>query len=63
MLLPQIPEAALWAIYASPIVSCVAIVAALRRRPLDAGRLTVLAVAVSWLLARWTRISPIAATG
>ena len=53
MLLPTIPEAAVWAIYFAPLISFVVIVAALRRRPLLAGRFTILAVGVAWLLALW----------
>ncbi|TAK78242.1 MAG: NADH-quinone oxidoreductase subunit L [Dehalococcoidia bacterium] len=53
MLLPAIPEAAVWAIYFAPVASFVAIVAALRSRPLLAGRVTIAAVLVAWLLALW----------
>ena len=53
MLLPPIPEAAVWTIYASPLVSFLVIIAALRGRPLWAGRFTILAVGLSWLLALW----------
>ena len=53
MLLPEIPEAAVWAIYFAPVASFVAIVAFLRSRPLLAGRVTIGAVLVAWLLALW----------
>ena len=53
MLLPEIPEAAVWAIYFAPVASFVAIVAFLRARPLLAGRVTIAAVFVAWLLALW----------
>ena len=53
MLLPDIPEAAVWAIYFSPLASFVAIAAGLHRRPREAGLLTILAVGVSWALALW----------
>ena len=53
MLLPAIPEAAVWAIYLAPVASFVVIGAALRSRPVDAGRLTILAIGLSWLLALW----------
>ncbi|MDA0301413.1 MAG: NADH-quinone oxidoreductase subunit L [Chloroflexi bacterium] len=53
MFLPPIPEAAVWAIYAAPLVSFLVIVAALRDRPLLAGRFTIGAIGVAWLLAMW----------
>ena len=53
MLLPEVPEAAVWLIYFAPVASFVLIVATLRNRPLEAGRLTVAAVGLSWLLALW----------
>ncbi len=53
MLLPEIPEAAVWAIYFAPVASFVAIAAFLRTRPLLAGRVTIAAVFVAWLLALW----------
>ena len=53
MLLPEIPEIAVWAIYLAPLASFVVIGAALRNRPLHAGRLTIAAVGLSWLLALW----------
>ena len=53
MILPEINEAAVWAIYLAPVASFVLIAAFLRGRPMDAGRLTILAVAISWLLALW----------
>ena len=45
MLLPDIPEAAAWLIYFAPLASFVAITAFLRRNPIAAGRLTIVAVA------------------
>ena len=54
MLLPEIPEAAVWAIYFSPVVAFLVIAALMRSRPaIEAGRLTILAIGVSWLLALW----------
>ena len=53
MLFPEIPEAAVWAIYFAPVASFVAIAAFLRTRPLLAGRVTIAAVFVAWLLALW----------
>ena len=53
MLLPHIPEAAVWAIYAAPLISFLVIVVALRSRPLLAGRFTIGAIGVAWLLAMW----------
>ncbi|MBM4410934.1 MAG: NADH-quinone oxidoreductase subunit L [Chloroflexi bacterium] len=53
MLFPEIPEAAVWAIYFAPVASFVTIVAFLRTRPLLAGRVTIAAVFVAWLLALW----------
>jgi len=53
MLLPPIPEAAVWAIYFAPLISFLVIVAALRSRPLLAGRVTILAIGIAWLLAMW----------
>ncbi len=49
-----IPEAAVWAIYFAPITSFLVIVAFLRDKPLLAGRVTILAIFVSWILAIWT---------
>ena len=77
MLLPDIPEAAVWAIYLLPVASFVVIAAALRRpfdlgrlrvaalrgRQLDAGQLTVAAVGVAWLLALWALDSSIGVDG
>ncbi|MSQ41945.1 MAG: NADH-quinone oxidoreductase subunit L [Dehalococcoidia bacterium] len=64
MLLPTIPEAALWAIYFAPLLSfAVATLLIGSRRPLDAGRMTVLAVGVSWLLALWALDSSLAVDG
>lgn len=51
-----IPEAAVWAIYFAPITSFLVIVAFLRDRPLLAGRVTILAIFVAWLLAIWTLV-------
>jgi NADH-quinone oxidoreductase subunit L len=68
MILPDIPEAAAWAIYLSPLVSFVVIAAGMlvnlvwrgdrpawarRVTPLWPGRLTIAALAISWLLALW----------
>ncbi|TAJ19210.1 MAG: NADH-quinone oxidoreductase subunit L [Dehalococcoidia bacterium] len=53
MLLPNIPEAAVWAIYFAPVASFLAIAVYLRTRPLLAGRVTIAAVFVAWLLALW----------
>ncbi|MSQ30682.1 MAG: NADH-quinone oxidoreductase subunit L [Dehalococcoidia bacterium] len=53
MLLPAIPEAAVWAIYFAPLVAFLVIVAALRSRPLLAGRFAIGAIGVAWLLAMW----------
>lgn len=50
----DIPEVAVWAIYVAPIISFLVIVAFLRHRPLLAGRVTILAVGIAWLLAVWT---------
>ena len=47
-----IPEAAVWAIYFAPITSFLVIVAFLRDKPLLAGRVTILAIFVSWLAFR-----------
>ena len=63
MLLPAIPEAAVWSIYFAPIASFVVIVAALRSRPLAAGRLTVAAIGASWVLALWALDSSIGVDG
>jgi NADH-quinone oxidoreductase subunit L len=51
-----IPEAAVWAIYFAPITSFLVIVAFLRDKPLLAGRVTILAIFVAWLLAIWTLV-------
>ena len=63
MLLTDIPEGAVWAIYLAPAASFVAIVVALRGRPLAAGRLTVAAVGVSWLLTLWALDTSVGADG
>ncbi len=52
----DIPEAAVWAIYFAPILSFLVIVAALRNQPLLAGRVSILAIFVAWLLAIWTLV-------
>ena len=62
-MLPEIPEAAVWLIYLAPLASFAVIVATLRRRPLQAGRLTVAAVGLAWLLALWALDSSIGAEG
>ena len=62
-MLPEIPEAAVWLIYLAPLTAFVVIAGALRGRPLDAGRLTVAAVGVAWLLALWALDSSIGADG
>ncbi|MCY4640655.1 MAG: NADH-quinone oxidoreductase subunit L [Chloroflexi bacterium] len=48
-----IPEGALWALYLAPVASFLVIVAFLRARPLAAGRLTVAAIGLTWLLSLW----------
>ena len=53
MLLPDIPESAVWAIYFAPIASLAVIAVSLRDRPLEAGRLAIAAVGLSWVLALW----------
>ena len=53
MMLSPIPEAAVWAIYFAPLISFLAIVIALRDRPIAAGRVTIAAVGIAWLLALW----------
>ncbi|MCK9494260.1 MAG: NADH-quinone oxidoreductase subunit L [Dehalococcoidia bacterium] len=50
----SIPEAAVWAIYFAPIISFLVIVAFLRHQPLLAGRISILAIFIGWLLAIWT---------
>jgi len=52
----DIPEAAVWAIYFAPIISFLVIVGFLRDKPLLAGRVTILAIFIAWLLAIWTLI-------
>ncbi|HRC61703.1 MAG TPA: NADH-quinone oxidoreductase subunit L [Dehalococcoidia bacterium] len=49
----DIPEGAAWAIYFVPLSAAVLIAALLRGRPREAGRLMIVAVGVSWLLALW----------
>ena len=51
--MPDINEAAVWAIYLSPVASFVLIGTFLRRQPLRAGQLTIAAVGLSWLLGLW----------
>lgn len=53
MIFPNITEAAVWAIYASPIASFLLIVLVLRGRHRYASCLTVAAVGLSWLLTLW----------
>ncbi|MQC17191.1 MAG: NADH-quinone oxidoreductase subunit L [Chloroflexi bacterium] len=53
----QIPEAAVWAIYFAPIISFGVIVAFLRQQPLLAGRITIGAIFIAWLLSIWTLAS------
>lgn len=57
MILPEIPEVALWAIYFAPLVSFVAIAAGLLFlddfRSRQASDLTIGAIGISWLLALW----------
>lgn len=53
MMLPDIPEAAVWAIYFAPITSFLVVVGLLRHRPLDAGRFTIASIGVAWVLALW----------
>ncbi|MEE8422032.1 MAG: NADH-quinone oxidoreductase subunit L [Dehalococcoidia bacterium] len=63
MLMPAIPEAAVWAIYFAPIASFVVIAVGLRARPIDAGRLTIAAIGLSWLLALWALDSSLSIDG
>ena len=49
----MIPEAAAWLIYFVPLTAAGVIAVFLRNRPLDAGRLMIGAIGVSWLLALW----------
>jgi NADH-quinone oxidoreductase subunit L len=51
--MPDINEAAVWAIYFSPIASFALIAAFLRGQPRLAGQLTIAAVGLSWLLGLW----------
>jgi NADH-quinone oxidoreductase subunit L len=57
MILPEIPEAAAWAIYFAPVVSFIVIAAALLFlkdfRARRASDLTILAIGISWLLSLW----------
>ena len=61
--MPDINEAAVWAIYLSPVASFVVIAAFLRQRPLQAGRLTIAAVGLSWLLGLWALSTSLGADG
>jgi NADH-quinone oxidoreductase subunit L len=49
----DIPEAAVWAIYFAPIVSFVTIVTFLRHRSVEASRVAIGAVGLSWVLGLW----------
>ena len=49
----SIPEAAVWAIYFAPVTAFLVNAAFLRRRPLQAGQVTIAAIGLSWLLALW----------
>jgi NADH-quinone oxidoreductase subunit L len=51
--LSSIPEAAVWAIYLSPVTAFIVNAALLRNRPRQAGQLTIAAIGLSWLLALW----------
>ena len=53
MLFSDISEAATWAIYFVPLGAAIVVAALLRGRPREAGRLMILAIAVSWVLALW----------
>ncbi|MEZ4501499.1 MAG: NADH-quinone oxidoreductase subunit L [Dehalococcoidia bacterium] len=61
--MPEIPEAAVWAIYFSPVTSFVVISAFLRKQPLRAGQLTIAAVGLSWLLGLWALTSSLDVDG
>ncbi len=72
MLLGQVPEAVVWAIYFAPVASTLLITAGLIARRLFgvqrlrdewAGQLTIAALAVAWLAALWTLDSSIGADG
>ena len=72
MLLGQVPEAVVWAIYFAPVASMLLITAGLIARRLFgvrwlrdewAGRLTIAALAVAWLAALWALDSSIEAGG
>jgi len=71
MLLGQVPEAVVWAIYFAPVASTLLITAGLIARRLFefpfrdawAGRLTILAIFVAFLAALWTLDSSIGADG
>ncbi len=71
MLLGQVPEAVVWAIYFAPVASTLLITAGLiARRLFDlpfrdawAGRLTILAIGIAFLAALWTLDSSIGADG
>ncbi|MSP22907.1 MAG: NADH-quinone oxidoreductase subunit L [Dehalococcoidia bacterium] len=51
--LSSIPEAAVWAIYFAPVTAFLVNAAFLRRRPQQAGQLTIAAVGLAWLLSLW----------
>ncbi len=65
MYLPDIPEAAIWAIYFAPLASFVLIVLFLWQPRtfgslrFDAGRLTIALIALSWVLSLWALDSAI----
>jgi len=62
-MLPEINEAAVWAIYFAPIIAFVVNAAWLRRYPRQAALLSIAAIGVSWLLALWALDSAIEASG
>ena len=71
MLLGQVPESVVWAIYFAPVASTLLITAGLIARRLFgfpfrdswAGRLTILAIGIAFLAALWTLDSSIGADG
>ena len=72
MLLGQVPEAVVWAIYFAPVASTLLITAGLIARRLFgvqrlrdewAGRLTIAAIGIAWLAALWALDSSIGADG
>ena len=71
MLLGQVPEAVVWAIYFAPVASTLLITAGLIARRLFgvqrlrdewAGRLTIAAIGIAWLAALWALDSSIGRT-